>query len=147
MLKMHGMSNRHYFYFDLWVLSLLLRCQFSDKDRCRDENKSLNTPDKKIHTYRFFLPLWLNALGHCPLGRPVCTQALITWLIFLDVISTFHSTQFHITFLRPHEMSQKIKTFVPVCICKHQSEVFRFFLAQRLPKTISDIFFLTLGAL
>lgn len=139
MVKMHRMSNRNYFYFDLWVLSLLLRSQFSNKDGCRDKNKYLHRPDKKIHT-DFVLALWLYALGHCPLGRPVCTHALISWLMSLDVISTFHSTRFHITFIRPQEMSQKIKISVPVCICKHQSDFLWFFLAQRLPKKILHIF-------
>ena len=33
--------------------------------------------------------LWKDAWGHCPFGRPICDQALISWLMFWDVASIY----------------------------------------------------------
>ena len=39
-----------------------------------------------------FAQLWKNAWGHCPFGRPICDQALTSWLISWDVASIYPHT-------------------------------------------------------
>ena len=53
--------------------------------------------------------LWKYAWGHCPFGRPICDQALTSWLMSSDVASIYPHT-----FLT-HDAIYFVKCISPSC--------------------------------
>ena len=49
------------------------------------------------------------SLGHCPFGRPICDQALTSWLMCWDVASIIH------ILLLPHDAIYFVKCTSPSC--------------------------------
>ena len=53
--------------------------------------------------------LWKYACVHCPFGRPICNQALTSWLMSWDVVSIYPPN------LLPHDAIYFVKYTSPSC--------------------------------